>query len=175
MISPGQIFSGLQTVPGKRFPCSLEKKDMNDKEDTVYDNWQVLLTLHGWTVTTNILRYHLSQLQLQTSGEKNSRKEYQQNTKYTNFYYNYFNCFIISNCCKVFCNTCRIWGAYIYLEIATTAHFISSPPHSHPLEEKRKEKKDFDHCRLTGAFLIPYLVQSSGKLYNFGAFGSYII
>ena len=26
MISPGQIFSGLQTVPGKRFPCSLEKK-----------------------------------------------------------------------------------------------------------------------------------------------------
>lgn len=44
MISPGQIFSGLQTVPGKRFPCSLEKKDMNDKEDTVYDNWQVLLT-----------------------------------------------------------------------------------------------------------------------------------
>lgn len=161
MISPGQIFSGLQTVPGKRFPCSLEKKDMNDKEDTVYDNWQVLLTLHGWTVTTNILRYHLSQLQLQTSGEKNSRKEYQQNTKYTNFYYNYFNCFIIFNCCKVFCNTYRIWGAYIYLptfiwnlqKLHISSLLISTPLKE---KEKKKEKKDFGNRRLTGAFFIPY-------------------
>lgn len=163
MISPGQIFSGLQTVPGKRFPCSLEKKDMNDKEDTVYDNWQVLLTLHGWTVTTNILRYHLSQLQLQTSGEKNSRKEYQQNTKYTNFYYNYFNCFIIFNCCKVFCNTYRIWGAYIYLELAETAHFIT--PHQHPPKRKRKKKgkERFRQPQTNRSIFHSLLVRSSVK------------